>query len=315
MSLSKDCSGAAGAAAAWAGAQEVRIAPREKDEPQPAMFYVPPAAAPGGTAAPLLVALHTWSDGYDQATGAEYLRACRERGWVLIHPHFRGPNRRPEACASEQVVQDVLDAVAFAREQAQVDERRIYLTGVSGGGHLSLVMAHRAPQLWAGVSAWVPISDLAAWHRECRAAGREYARDLEGVCGGPPGTPTADAEYHRRSPLFFLAAARGLPVDLNAGIHDGHTGSVPVSHTLHAWNALAAANGCPDQQFAAAAIDQICRERRVPAALAAAPESDPERRHPVLLRRMAGAARVTLFEGGHEGDVDAALAWLGRQVR
>jgi poly(3-hydroxybutyrate) depolymerase len=265
--------------------------------------------------APLLVALHTWSGDYRQSGGEEYLQECRRRGWTLIHPEFRGPNRRPEACASERAVQDVLDAVAYAREHARVDERRIYLVGASGGGHMALVMAHRAPHLWAGVSAWVPITDLAAWHRECREAQppRRYAQDLEAVCGGPPGTAAADAEYRRRSPLWHLAAARGVAVDLNAGIHDGHTGSVPISHTLGAFNALAAANGHGERAFTEEEIASMVRERRAPAPLARERVNEPHRRHAVLRRRTAGPARVTLFDGGHEIDVAATLDWLARQ--
>ena len=153
------------AAGPWEGAREVQIPSTLDGALQGAFFYVPPEAEPGGAPAPLMVALHTWSADYRQAASAAYLAACKRRGWVLIHPNFRGPNHRPEACASDLAVQDVLDAVAYARAHASVDPGRIYLCGASGGGFMSLTMAHRAPDVWAGVSAWVPISDLAAWHR------------------------------------------------------------------------------------------------------------------------------------------------------
>jgi hypothetical protein len=32
----------------------------------------------------------------------------------------------------------------------------------------------------------------------------------------------------------------------------------------------------------------------------------------VLLRRVAGPVRLTLFDGGHEQDVEAAFAWFER---
>ena len=35
----------------------------------------------------------------------------------------------------------------------------------------------------------------------------------------------------------------------------------------------------------------------------------------VLFRRQSGAARITLFDGGHEILHDTALAWLQRQSR
>jgi dipeptidyl aminopeptidase/acylaminoacyl peptidase len=265
--------------------------------------------------APLLVALHTWSGNYRQGSGRKYLEQAVARKWVLIHPDFRGPNRRPEACASDLAVQDVLDAVAYAREHATVDPRRVYLVGASGGGHMALMMAARAPGLWAGVSAWVPISDLAAWHAETKRAGRKYWRDCEAACGGPPGPDTA-GEYRRRSPLFHLTAAKGVPVDINAGIHDGHNGSVPVSHSLRAFNVLAEANGQPQKELAVGEIEQIVAKRRIPDHLSAASESLAGRRaRAVLFHRTAGPARVTLFDGGHEGDVPAALDWLAAQEK
>lgn len=301
----------------WAGAVEVQIRSTADGTLQPAMFYVPEKARPdaGGTPVPLLVGLHTWSGDYRQPTG--YLAECQRRGWVFIQPNFRGPNRRPEACASDAAVQDVLDAVAYAQQHARVETKRIYLVGASGGGHMALVMAHRAPHLWAGISSWVPLSDLAAWYRECREAHppRRYYQDVERVCGGPPGRPETDAQYHKRSPLFHLTAARGVPIDLNAGIHDGHTGSVPISHTLRAFNALAEANGHPEKVFSEADIRIMVREERVPPTLAAECETDPSRQKKVLLRRTAGSVRVTIFEGGHEIEVQAALDWLSRQVR
>jgi hypothetical protein len=58
-------------------------------------------------------------------------------------------------------------------------------------------MAGRAPELWAGVSAWCPIHDLAQWHGETRSRKLRYAEMLENVCGGPPGKDTAVDEQYR----------------------------------------------------------------------------------------------------------------------
>jgi hypothetical protein len=35
----------------------------------------------------------------------------------------------------------------------------------------------------------------------------------------------------------------------------------------------------------------------------------------VLLRRVSGQARITVFEGGHQSIVEAGLAWLEQQVK
>jgi hypothetical protein len=177
---------------------------------------------------------------------------------------------------------------------------------------MALVMAARAPKVWAGVSAWVPISDLAAWHAESVVRKNNYAKMLEQSCGGSP-SPTTAAEYRKRSPLFHLAAAKEVPLDINTGIHDGHAGSVPVSHSLRAFNALAEVSGKPDSKVAEADIDFMVKEQKIPAALNRETQSDPERQKTILFRRSAGQARITVFEGGHDSETTAALAWLARQ--
>jgi dienelactone hydrolase len=288
--------------------REVHIPSSADGEIQPAMFHAPRNAA---KPAPLLVALHQWSHGDDvKSIQKDYLPQVRKRGWVFIHPHFRGRNDNPSACASELAIQDVLDAVAFARQNANVDPKRIYLVGVSGGGHMALRMAAAAAELWAAVSAWVPIFDLAKWHAETKRAGRGYWKMLEAVCGGPPGKSKAiDAQYKQRSPKTHLRKAAGLPMDINAGIHDGHTGSVPISHSLLAFNLLARANERAEKQIASAEIRHMVQRECVPAKLAYR-GNETERTHEILFRRQAGPARVTIFEGGHELDPVAAFGWL-----
>jgi len=276
-----------------------------------AMFWSPGKSSPS----PLLVALHTWSGDYTQPN-AEYLDWCREKGWILIHPDFRGPNNRPAATGSSLAVQDVLDAVEFARKHARVDENRVYLAGVSGGGYMSLLLAGRHPGVWAAVTSWVPITDLAAWYHESTARRNKYARDILLSCGGPPGSsPAVSWEYRARSPLTFLNRAAGLPIDINAGIHDGHTGSVPVSHSLGAFNMLARANGFPGKVIPQKAIDYIVAEEKIPPELAPEKVDDPLYGREILFRREAGPARITLFEGGHEIIYRAALSWLEGKKR
>jgi acetyl esterase/lipase len=276
--------------------------------PQKVVYYQPDSAAKhlAGPAVPLLVFLHSWSGSIEQAPPLVGL--AKHRGWVMIAPAFRGPNNRPEACASDLASQDIVDAVEYAKSHARIDTNRIYLVGGSGGGHMSLVMAARTPDLWAGVSAWVPISDLAAWHAESSVRKNNYAQMIEQCCGGKPG-PATEAEYRHRSPLFHLAVAKGVPLDINTGIHDGHTGSVPVSQSLHAFNVLAAA----DKQVSVADIDFMVREQKIPTALAGETQIDPERQKATLFRRVSSNTRVTVFEGGHDSEPLAALEWLARQ--
>ncbi len=219
-----------------------------------------------------------------------------EKGWAYIHPNFRGPNRRPEATGSEMVVQDIVDAVRFASQHANVDPTRVYLVGTSGGGYTALLMAGCRPELWAGVSAWVPIVDLERWYHENKAAGDKHWREIAESCGGLPGASgKVDRQYELRSPITWLEGARGVNVDINAGIRDGHEGSVPVSHALRAFDEIA-----PKQdRFTEAEIDYFAREVKVPPHLHQE-ISDPTYgdKQPVF-RRYVERARVTLFDGGH----------------
>jgi dipeptidyl aminopeptidase/acylaminoacyl peptidase len=116
---------------------------------QPMMFYKPNVDEPR----PLLVALHSWSEGYRQSESVIYSEWAIANDWVFVHPHFRGPNLKPEATGSDFVIADVLSAIEYAKKNARVDESRIYAVGWSGGGYLGLLLAGRAPEIWAGVSA------------------------------------------------------------------------------------------------------------------------------------------------------------------
>lgn len=142
---------------------------------------------------PLLVGLHTWS--YDRFNQVEQmLPLCRDRGWALLLPEFRGPNltsnpRAPQACGSALARQDILDALDT-------------------------------------VTAWVPITDLAAWHGE----NPEYASHVAACCGGEPGSGEGvDREYRERSPLSYIKELSTVNLSVHHGRHD------PLVHFSHSW--------------------------------------------------------------------------------
>lgn len=270
---------------------------------QPAIFYAPSS----DTAVPLVVALHTWSGNYKQMSHKVIEDYCVDRGWAYIHPNFRGPNVRPEATGSDLVVADIVAAVEHAKQVANIDPQAIYLIGTSGGGYTSLVMAGRHPEIWSAVSAWVPISDLTAWYHECKLAKRNYFNNIAASCGGAPGTsPQVDEEYRKRSPLTYLANAKGLRIDLHAGIRDGHSGSVPVSHSLNAFNKLAS----DQDRLSAQEIDDFVSKAEVPPHLQETIVDPSYGEKKPLFRRTSGPATVTIFDGGHEMIDTAAIAWL-----
>ncbi len=292
----------------WPGeVREIHYPSAADNSSQPALFYTPSGSQPR----PLLVALHSWSADYRQSASAPYAEWCLKHGWTFIHPNFRGPNNKPDATGSELAVKDILSAVDYARSTSNIDPERIYLVGVSGGGYGALLLAGRAPKLWTAVSAWVPISDLKAWYFESVKRKQKYAHDIELACGGKPEPgSTAEKECERRSGITYLPQAIGLPLDINAGIHDGHKGSVPVSQTLNAFNAVAAAKDRLSEQD----IAFFTQEAQVPPTLKSEAVNDSTYgSRTVLFRRQSGPARVTIFEGSHEIVPEAALAWLAKQ--
>lgn len=282
---------------------------------QPVRFYNP---GPVREDVPLFVLLHSWSHNYQQDLRGlhDIVERCRKRNWALIMPNYRGPNKRPEACASDAAVQDVLDAVEYAKRTVSVDEDRVYLFGGSGGGHMSLMMAAKAPEVWAAVSAWVPIVDLTAWYHQSKRIGRDYWRDLEAVCGGPPDrSDKINSCYRQRSPLFVLDQAANVKIHINAGIHDGHKGSVPISHSLRAFNKLAVANRQPGARVPPEAMRVMTQEQTIPKNLRWQGAQPKVRTNPILFSREAGPVRLTIFDGGHETDLRAAFSWLARLAK
>jgi pimeloyl-ACP methyl ester carboxylesterase len=134
---------------------------------QPVIVGVPDGYEPG-TPTPLLVGLHTWSADYRQRA-LPYGRQAAARGWLLVLPNFRGPNKATNPTPADRRVarcyaqHDIVDARAHMIERYNVDEDRVYLTGDSGGGHMTLLMAGKHPDLWAAAAAWVPVTDLRDW--------------------------------------------------------------------------------------------------------------------------------------------------------
>lgn len=276
-------------------AREIRYQSSADQSEQPAMFYAPASETP----VPLVVALHTWSGNYKQRSHRAIEKWCMEQGWAYIHPDFRGPNNRPEATGSELVVTDIVSAVEYAKKTSNIDDSSVFLIGTSGGGYTALVMAGHHPEIWAGVSAWVPISDLAAWHAQGK-----HVEALEQSCGGAPGdSPAIDAEYAKRSPITFLSNAKGMILHLHAGIKEK---TVPVSHSLLAFNEVAAVKDKISEED----IAYFVKKRKVPPKLQA-DLSDPSygQKKP-LFKRESGNATVTIFDGGHQLVATAAIAWI-----
>ncbi len=197
-----------------------------------------------------------------------------------------------------------------------VDPQRIYLAGVSGGGHMALLMAGHHPDQFSAVSAWVGPTDLAEWHRFHTRDGQpqKYAVMIEKSLGGPPGSSAiVDADYRDRSPVFHLSKVGDLPVSIWAGVEDGHTGSVPIRHSLTAFNAIAKRMGIheiPEQE-----IGELSTQKHLTSPQASDQEQNETLGAVIFLHRQSGPSCITIFDGGHESHPDAALEWLKSKRR
>lgn len=302
-----------GTAEDWRGLL-VKVRSTKDGTDQPCYFWAPEKA--NTTPVPLIVGLHTWSGDIRQLGAYRQVLAHAKRaGWAFVGPNFRGPNKTPQGCGSDLAVQDIVDAVNYAKSRVRIDPDRVTIIGGSGGGHMTLLMCGRHPEVFAAGAAFCPISDCARWYADSMAKhpgrSRGYAQMLVAACGGTPALKPE--EYAHRSPLTHLPAARraGVPIYIATGIHDGWKGSVPVGHAIRAFNALADER----DRVTEAEIDVIERTQTVPKALAYRGAADPfySRKMRIHLRRTSANVRFTLFEGGHAGNFPAGFDFLSRQ--
>jgi pimeloyl-ACP methyl ester carboxylesterase len=238
---------------------------------------------------PLVVSLHTWSGNYAQEDPLSRLAAAA--GFHYIHPDFRGPNRTPESCASPLALQDIDDAIAFALSELEVDRRRIYVVGTSGGGHATCSAYMRSQHDVRAFIAWVPITDLGAWYWQTKQRGLRYHRDILAAVGSSESFDEQEAQ--RRSPLFMPRQARTAPLHLFAGIEDGYKGSVPISHSILLFNRLCHELGSPESAVSPSEMVSLLTKATQPTEARIADRA-------IYFHRDIGAASLTIFAGGHE---------------
>lgn len=153
---------------------------------------------------PLLLAPHaiTWTAAEDYHGGLQGLMRKYHPGYyglpekhavIIAMPH--GHHHREALCSlagPEQITDMAHLAVALEDHGYAVDPRRVYTCGLSMGGQEALVLAGKHPDDIAGVVAFNPIVDLAAWHEELATSAvpeiREYdtARRIANEVGGLP---------------------------------------------------------------------------------------------------------------------------------
>ena len=291
------------------GVKEVLIRSSFDSTDQHALFYNSGSAHKK----PLLVALHSWSEDYLSRLSIPFGIWALKNDWVMIHPDYRGPFTGPSSTLSEGAVQDILDAVAYAKRSAHVDETRIYVCGFSGGGMATLVMVGRYPQIWTAASAWVPVYDLAEWYTTTKHATHNYSRHITNSCGGAPLPGTdAEKECRKRSVSTYLSNAKGknIPVYIASGIKDRF---VPPGHSLKAFNDLADAG----DTISGEDIVYVNKRHKIPKHLSGSFRDalflDVGLK--VIFSKTSSNVTLKIFDGDHDIIFNAGLFWLSQQKK
>jgi len=259
---------------------------------------------------PLIVSIHQWSADYQNFKNSMAPEAKQE-DWNYIFPDVRGPNNHPKACGSDYLVNDIDQAIEWAVTHLPVDPSAIYIVGASGGGYNALCHFMKSRYPVKAYSVWVPITDLDSWYYESLSRKNKYAKDIVScLCD-------SCREYNKekareRSPLYLETPKDKLEttrLHIYAGVHDGYTGAVPVSHSLRFYNKLLTDWGVDTKaQITSEEMVWILTARSAPY-LSKYKIGERE----VLYNKSIGNLSISIFEGGHEILVDEVIPELRRQ--
>ena len=290
----------------WPGAfKEISIPSTVDTSHQNAMFF----PASGVRPQPLIVSLHTWSGDYRQKDPLAAM--ILEKGWNYIHPDFRGSNNHPDACGSEKVIPDIEDAIRYAKQHGNVDSDNIHVIGTSGGGYATLLMYMKTSLDIRSFSAWVPISDLVDWYWACDSRGLKYAGDILRSTGSQDSLLDIE-EAKRRSPYFMdrpVSSRENSILNIYCGIHDGYTGSVPITQSINFYNKLVRDMKGDKNALVPREDALYMLSNRAFKPAESAPLILPEGRR-IHYRKQFHSINLTIFEGGHELLPGAAMGEL-----
>lgn len=275
---------------AWTKEFKVVTIPSSIDRKPQSAYFIPTESK---DSMPLLVSLHTWGGGFAQEDPLANL--ARKNRWNYIHPDFRGPNSTVEACLSEKALADIDDAIQYALDTGSVDLNNIFVVGASGGGYATLGSYIKSRHKVRLFLSWVPISDLSAWFYQSQRQGNRYDRDIQNCTSSTFGTLN-EAEARKRSPLSWeLSGKPRGRIEIYAGIDDGYSGSVPVSHSIFFFNKLARHYGSLD-----AVVPDEDTIKILTRALPQTAERSTLDGRLVLYKKDTPKVGLTIFDGGHE---------------
>ena len=192
---------------------------------QPSLLY----KTEGNEKRPLLVGLHTWS--YDRFNQINNMLPYAEKyGFNMLLPEFRGSNLKTnpncaQACGSIYAIEDIKDAIDYVVKAENVDKENIFLLGLSGGGHMSLMMAGFYPECFKAIGAYVPITDLEKWIKQ----NTNYREHVLACCSNDIN------EMKKRSPISYTKNIAKANLKIFHGKFDT---VVPVSHSIELYEEI-----------------------------------------------------------------------------
>lgn len=260
--------------------------------------------------APLVVDLHQWGETEAGSLGSDVRldKLTEKRGWNYIRPALAGPNNTPAACCSEGVTDGIKAAVDYATAHGKVDRRAIYIVGVSGGAYTALCAVQSGKVPVRRSIAWVPITDLEAWHDH--HAFDHYGKSIR-QCTASGAQTLNVAEARRRSPMFMPIPQQMSPVHVYHGIRDGMETSVSPDQSVTWFNRMALATGHADR-VVSDGLRLAMLDHRIGPDQTSGRTVGGRRVH---FDRTAGPVRLTVFEGDHEGFMVPTMAELDRDYR
>ena len=257
----------------------------------------------------MLIELHSWSNTADSQKDL-LAEQAHIKNWNYILPNFRGVNNHLKACCSEFVISDIDEAIDWALQHMNVDKKNIYIIGNSGGGYATMAMYMKSRHNIRAFSAWSSISDLATWHEESLERKNKYADEII-QCTNANGV-FDDQKARERSPLFWetpIKKRRNSALQIYAGIHDGYTGSVPISQSIKFYNKLLIDTDETDDARYVSPDDAptILKTQSFPVKK---PIKKIDNRA-ILYQKSSKKITITIFEGTHEILKNVALDLIG----
>lgn len=124
-------------------------------------LFVPRRVRRSTEPAPLIVALHGLNTPPAMLVN-DLADTADRRGYIVVGPSGYRPNAmygygRPSFGEVDFSEQDVLNVLEIVRKEYNIDENRIYLTGMSMGGTGALHLGRKYPDKWAAVAALAPL--------------------------------------------------------------------------------------------------------------------------------------------------------------